>query len=174
MAETVRVGPGFAPVYDADSRVLILGSFPSPKSREDGFYYGHPQNRFWPLLAALTGSEVPAARGEKIKLLLTHHIALWDTVQSCVITGASDSSIREAVPNAVEEVLRCAPVEAVFCNGGASWTLYRRYILPRTGVEAIRLPSTSPANAAWSFDRLEREWRHALEPYGVLHNMKEL
>ena len=154
------------PLYDAESRVLLLGSLPSPKSREAHFFYGHPRNRFWPVLAAVLGEETPETIAEKQAMCRRHHIALWDTIASCEISGSSDSSIREAVPNDLMPILQTAPVRQIFCNGTAAYQLYCRYQQKLTGREAIRLPSTSPANAAWSADRLIQAWsvlRGALE-----------
>ena len=145
----------FAPVFGPGSRALILGSWPSPKSWEAGFYYGHPQNRFWPLLAGLTGEPVPAREDIEVKrrLILRH------------IEGASDASIRDAVPEDIGYLLTRAPIEAVFCNGAAAHRLYQRYMQPVSGIAAVRLPSTSPANAAWQMDRLRASWGPALAPY---------
>ena len=125
----------FAPVYDDRSRALILGTWPSPKSREMAFYYGHPQNRFWPLLAALTGEPLPAREdiAAKKQLLLRHGLALWDTLESCTITGASDASIRDVVPNDIAGLLRKAPIRAVFCNGATAYRIYTKYQQPLTG-----------------------------------------
>ena len=157
----------FAPVYGPRSRALILGSWPSPKSWDMGFYYGHPHNRFWPLLARLTGEALPAREdvAAKRKMILDHGLALWDVLASCTIEGASDASIRDAVPEDIGFLLARAPVEAVFCNGAAAYRLYVRYMQPVSGIGAVRLPSTSPANAAWSLDRLQEAWGAALEPY---------
>lgn len=157
----------FAPVYGPASRALILGTWPSPKSREMAFYYGHPQNRFWPLIAALTGEAAPA-RGDvetKKQLILTHGLALWDTLASCTITGASDASIRDAVPNDIAALLRAAPIAAVFCNGATAFRLYERFARQSCGIEAVRLPSTSPANAAADFAALCGAWGKALGPW---------
>ena len=157
----------FAPVYGPGSRALILGSWPSPKSWDMGFYYGHPHNRFWPLLARLTGEALPAREdvAAKRKMILDHGLALWDVLASCTIEGASDASIRDAVPEDIGFLLARAPVEAVFCNGAAAYRLYVRYMQPVSGIGAVRLPSTSPANAAWSLDRLQEAWGAALGPY---------
>lgn len=164
-----RVGPGFAPVYDAaqGAEALILGSFPSPKSRELGFYYGHPQNRFWPLLAALCGEAAPPREdiAAKRELILRHRLALWDVLERCAIRGAADASIREAVPNDVAKLMRQLGVRAVFCDGAAAGRLYARYIQPETQLAAVVLPSTSPANAAWGFDRLQAAWGAELGPF---------
>ena len=152
-----------APVYDARIRVLILGSFPSVKSREAAFFYGHPQNRFWRVLSALTGAPVPQSIPEKQALLLNHGIALWDTIASCEITGSSDSSIRNVTPNDLTPILQTAKIRKIYCNGTASWRLYQKYLLPQTKLPAQKLPSTSPANAAWTLPRLVDAWRVILD-----------
>lgn len=136
------------PVYRADSRILILGSFPSVKSRETGFFYGHPQNRFWKVTAAVCGEEVPQTVEEKKAFLLRNHIAVWDVIASCVITGSSDASIRDVVPNPLQDILECADIRQIYCNGATAWKYYRKYQEKQLGREAVRLPSTSPANAA--------------------------
>ena len=149
----------FGPLYDRDSRVLILGSLPSVKSREQNFFYGHPQNRFWPLLAALFGEKPPVSVEEKRALALRHRVALWDTIQSCDILGSSDSSIRNVVPTALRPILAGSAVTRVFCNGATSGRYFQKYQAKTLGVEAQVLPSTSPANAAWTMDRLLEAWR---------------
>ena len=149
------------PVWDERSRILILGSFPSVKSREGQFFYHHPRNRFWRVLAAVLGCEVPGTIPEKKAMLLAHGVALWDVIASCEITGSSDSSIRNAVPNDVGPI--AAQVQAIFCNGQTAFRLYGRFLEPALGRPAIPLPSTSPANAAWSLTRLMPVWRDALE-----------
>lgn len=146
----------FGPVYNEESRILILGSFPSVKSREQGFYYGHPQNRFWKVLAAIYEEEVPVEIPVKKAFLLRHHIALWDVIESCDIEGSSDSSIRNVIVNDIPGLLREAPIEWILTNGRKAHDLYRRYIKEP---EAVCMPSTSPANAAWSLERLIDEWR---------------
>lgn len=150
------------PLYNSRSRVLILGSFPSVKSREAAFFYGHPQNRFWPLMAALTDSPVPATIAEKKALILENGFALWDTIASCEITGSSDSSIKNVVPNDLTPILEGADIRAIYCNGTASWKLYQKYLYPITGIAAGKLPSTSPANAAWTLPKLLDAWRMIL------------
>ena len=157
----------FPPVYGPASRALILGTWPSPKSREMSFYYGHPQNRFWPMLAALTGEPVPAREDieAKKRIILNHGLALWDTLASCIITGASDASIRDAVPNDIAALLRAAPIQAVFCNGATAHKIYTKYLQPVSGIPAVRLPSTSPANAACRPDALRAAWAEALGPW---------
>ena len=147
------------PLYDENSRILILGSFPSVKSREAMFFYGHPQNRFWRLISRLFDESVPTTIEEKKQLALSHHIALWDTIYSCTITGSSDSSIRDVIPNDLSVILDNSKVERIFCNGATSHKLYMKYIYPTTGIEAVKLPSTSPANAAFQMDRLAEEWK---------------
>ena len=147
------------PVYDAHSKILILGSFPSVKSREEMFFYGHPQNRFWRVLAAVYGREVPATVEEKKALLLEEGIALWDVIASCEITGSSDSSIKNVVPNDLSLILDTARIERIFVNGKTAEKYYRRWLLPVTDREVVCLPSTSPANAAWNLKRLTEAWR---------------
>lgn len=147
------------PVYDADSKILILGSFPSVKSRESGFFYGHPQNRFWRVLAAVTGQEVPQTIEEKKDFLLKNHIAVWDVIQSCTITGSSDSSIKDVVANDLTQILDSTEIGQIYVNGRKAEQLYQKYIYPRTGIKAVCLPSTSPANAAWNLERLVDTWR---------------
>ena len=151
------------PVFDAQSELLILGSFPSVKSRESGFFYGHPQNRFWRVIAAICGAPLPTTIGEKKALLLTHHIAVWDVIHSCEITGSADSSIKNAVPNDIESLLKQTSITRIFTNGKKADALYARYIEPRCGIKAVCLPSTSPANAAWSTEKLTEYWFQALK-----------
>lgn len=147
-----------APVFDETSKVLILGSFPSVKSRETGFFYGHPQNRFWRVLAAVLGCPVPTTIDEKRAMLLAHQVAVWDVIASCEITGSSDSSIRNVVPTDLSRILAAAPISAIFCNGGTALRLYQKYQQNSTGIPAAGLPSTSPANAAWTLNRLVSVW----------------
>lgn len=154
-----RVSHPFAPVYDSLCDTLILGTFPSVRSRENGFYYGHPQNRFWRVLAALYGADVPRDIDEKRALLLANHIALWDVLESCRIVGSSDQSIREAVPNDIAGLIAHTRVTRVFANGAKAGELYRRYALDACSLPAVTLPSTSPANAAWTLPRLIEGWR---------------
>ena len=149
----------FAPIYDRNSEILILGTFPSVKSREHNFYYGHPQNRFWKIIAAITESEVPVTIEEKKKLLLANHIAIWDVIKSCDIIGSSDSSIRNVVSNDIAGLLKKTNIKNIVANGATAERLYNTYTLSQTGIEIIKMPSTSPANAAWSLERLCREWR---------------
>lgn len=152
------------PVFDSASRILILGSFPSVKSREGHFFYHHPKNRFWKTLAGVLDVPVPDTIAEKKAFLLSHRIALWDVIASCSIEGSSDSSIRDVVPNDLSVILSTADIRAIFCNGKTSWNYYRKYQEAVTGIPAVSLPSTSPANAAWSLEKLKGAWNVIL-PY---------
>lgn len=157
MEQEHQVHP-FPPLFDEQSQVLILGSFPSVKSREGQFFYHHPQNRFWRVTAALFGVPVPQTIEEKAAMLHANHVALWDVIASCDIVGSSDSSIRNVVPNDLRPILNAAPIQAIFCNGTTSWNYYNRYTRKILGQDAEKLPSTSPANAAWSLERLIDAW----------------
>ena len=148
----------FGPLFNENSHVLILGSFPSVKSREQNFFYGHPQNRFWKVIAAVFDQPVPQNIEEKKQLILTNGLALWDSIASCEITGSSDASIRNARANDIDIILGNSSIERIYCNGRKSHELYCRYIEAQTGREAICLPSTSPANAQWSLERLIEAW----------------
>ena len=144
----------FPAVYDRDSRVLLLGSIPSPKSREVGFYYGHPQNRFWKVLAHVLGEALPETIPQKKAMLKKHHVALWDVLESCTIIGASDTSIENAVPNNIGELVKSSKISHIFCTGGTAYRLYQKYCAKVVGIDAEKLPSTSPANCAVSFEQL--------------------
>ena len=157
--EYTKVVHNIEPLFAPDSRVLILGSIPSPKSREQQFFYGHPQNRFWPVLAAVFGEDAPTTVGEKRALALRHHIAMWDTLHSCEIRGASDTSIKNPVANDLKRLIDQTAVHAVFCTGATSYKYYNRLCRAQTGIEAVCLPSTSPANAAWSKEKLVEAYR---------------
>ena len=146
------------PVYDKNSRILILGSFPSVKSREAGFFYGHPQNRFWKVLAGICKEAVPKTVEEKKCFLLRNGIAVWDVIAECDITGSSDSSIRNVKPADIRRILDAAKIERICCNGATAYRLYEKYLFPLCKREAVKLPSSSPANAAWSAERLMEEW----------------
>jgi len=152
----------FGPLFCGDSRILILGSFPSVKSREQNFFYGHPRNRFWPLIAEIFGRPVPETVEEKKALILENGLALWDSIASCRITGSSDASIRDAKPADLGIILSACPISKICCNGRASYDLYMRHIFPVTGIEAECLPSTSPANAQWTMNRLTEVWSASL------------
>ncbi|MDE6600828.1 MAG: DNA-deoxyinosine glycosylase [Lachnospiraceae bacterium] len=147
------------PLYDGHSRVLILGSFPSVKSREQQFFYGHKQNRFWRVMAEVLGCPVPENVEQKKEMLLSNHIAVWDVIASCEITGSSDASIRDVTPNDLSRILNHADICAIYTNGGKAQQLYRKYMFPVNGREAVSLPSTSPANAGYSLEKLVEAWR---------------
>ena len=147
-----------APVYDGRSRILILGSFPSARSRETGFFYGHPQNRFWKLLAFLYGQNIPANIEEKRAFLLSNRIALWDVIASCEIEGSSDASISAVTANDLSPLLQAASIEKIFTNGKKADALYSKYIFPHTQRQTVCLPSTSPTNASWTFEKLCMAW----------------
>lgn len=149
----------FPPLYDGESRILILGSFPSVKSREQNFFYGHPQNRFWKVMSAVFEADEPKTIEEKKSFLHTNHIALWDVIASCEITGSSDSSIKNAEANDLSEILENSKVDKIFVNGRTAEKYYKLYTQEKLGRKAIYLPSTSPANAAWNVDKLVNEWK---------------
>ena len=148
----------FDAFFDKDSRVLILGTIPSPKSREQGFYYGHPQNRFWKVLADVLDEEFPQTVEERKGFLKRNHIALWDVLESCEIKGASDVSIRNAKPNDMNRILQEADIRAIFATGAKAAQLYKKLCFPECGVEAVRLPSTSPANCGCSYETLREAY----------------
>jgi len=147
-----------APLYDENSSILVLGSFPSVKSRESRFYYGHPQNRFWKVTAGVFGDDVPTTIEEKKQFLHRHHIALWDVIASCDIVGSSDSSIRNVQGNDMNVILRAAPIRRIFANGEKAYSLFLKYCAREGQPPVSRLPSTSPANASWSLERLMEGW----------------
>jgi len=147
------------PVYDSQSRILILGSFPSVKSREAMFFYGHPQNRFWKVTAEVFGCTVPQTAEEKRAFLLANRIAVWDVIASCEIKGSSDSSIRNVTANDLSRILDAASIEQIYVNGKTALKYYNKYLRDVTGREAVCLPSTSPANAAWTLPKLAEAWR---------------
>ena len=150
---------GLPPVYDEKSRIMILGSFPSVRSRAEGFYYGHPQNRFWKVLAAVLGESVPTDIPGKRALLLRNGIALWDAAETCEIKGSSDASMRSVVPNDAAALAAKLGITRIFANGKTAAALCKKYIIPGTSLELTVLPSTSPANASWSLERLCEAWR---------------
>ncbi len=151
------------PVFDKESKVLILGSFPSVKSRETMFFYGHPQNRFWKVIASLFNEKMPTTVSEKKALLLRNHIAVWDVIAKCDIEGSSDSSIKNAMANDLSIILNQAQIQTIFVNGKTAEKYYKKYIEKTINRKAVCLPSTSPANAAWNLERLLEEWRVILE-----------
>ncbi len=146
------------PLYDENSGILILGSFPSVRSREEGFFYGHPQNRFWKVTSAVYGEDTPQTVEEKKSFLLRNHIARWDVIGSCDIEGSSDSSIRNVRANDLSKILEYADIRSIYVNGQTAYKYYRKYSEKETGKAAICLPSTSPANATWSLERLKNAW----------------
>lgn len=146
------------PFIDHNSKILILGSFPSVKSRETGFYYGHPQNRFWKVISQLYGELEPISIDRKKEMLARHGIALWDVIASCDITGSSDASITNITVNPVEKIIPSTQIDRIFTNGRTAHKYYDRYLENKTGLAAVCLPSTSPANASYSIDRLLKEW----------------
>lgn len=150
----------FPPLYDKNSKVLVLGSFPSVKSREQMFFYGHPQNRFWKVISSVVGADTPLTIEEKKKFLLSNNITLWDVIASCDITGSSDSSIKNVVANNITEILNNADIKQIFVNGKTAEKYYNKYIRAVIKRDAICLPSTSPANAGWGIDRLIVEWKN--------------
>ncbi len=157
-AERTHLVHPFPPLYDADSEILILGSFPSVRSREMGFFYGHPQNRFWKVTAGLYGEPVPEGVPARREFLLRHRIAAWDVIASCTIRGSSDSSIGDVQANDLRPVLEGSKIRTVYVNGRTAEKMYRLYTEPVLGIPAVYLPSTSPANAAWSLERLTEAW----------------
>lgn len=148
------------PLYNEKSRLLILGSFPSVKSREAQFFYHHPQNRFWKVISAIYQVPLPVTIAEKKEMLLISKLAVWDVIQSCEITGSADSSIKNVIPNDLSEILKTADISQIVSNGNTSYQLYMKYIYPKTGREAAKLPSTSPANAGCSMECLLEAWSY--------------
>ena len=162
--EITQVTHEFKPIFDETSRVLMLGTMPSPKSREVGFYYGHPRNRFWKVVSAVCGEPYPETKEEKIEFALRNHIAVWDVLASCEIRGAEDGSIRNPVPNDMDVILKHADIQAVFATGAKAAQLYKRHCYPKTGIPAVCLLSTSPANCRTSYEELYEAYR-AILPY---------
>ena len=151
------------PLFDERAEILILGSFPSVKSREQGFFYGHPQNRFWRVISRICGEETPQCIEEKTRLILDHHFALWDVIHSCEITGSADSSIKNVQPNDLSLILKKANIRQIFLNGKKAEALYNKYIRDSVSIPSAVLPSTSPANASWSEDRLFEYWNERIK-----------
>ena len=158
-----KIAHPIEPLYSKDSKILILGSFPSQKSREQMFFYGHPQNRFWRVLSAVFECDTPETVDQKREFILSHKIALWDVIASCEIEGSADSSIKNVVPNDFTEILNTADINQIFVNGKTAHKFYNKYIKDTLGREAVCLPSTSPANAAWSVEKLVSAWKIILE-----------
>lgn len=158
----MRQGHPFDPVFDENARILILGSFPSVKSRENQFYYGHAQNRFWKVLAFVLRRREPVTAEEKTELLLSNRIALWDVIQSCEITGSADNSIKNVRANDLDVLLSRCRIESIYANGRTAEKFYNQCILPKTGRPILPLPSTSSANVSYSLERLTRRWEEIL------------
>lgn len=152
--ELERVTHDFEPIYNQDSRILMLGTMPSPKSREVGFYYGHPRNRYWKVVSDVCGENLPKTKEDKIAFALRNKIAVWDVLAGCEIKGAEDSSIRNPIPNDMNLILRHSDVRAVFTTGTKAAQLYKKYCYPSTGIAAVNLPSTSPANCRMNYEEL--------------------
>lgn len=162
MVRNIMIVHSINPLFNENSEFLILGSFPSVKSREQGFYYGHPQNRFWRVMAKLCRCGVPETIEEKTKLILDNHFALWDVIHSCEIEGSSDSSISNVTVNNISPILNTAKIRKIFVNGKKAESLYKKYLEKEIGIVAVCLPSTSPANAAWSEERLFDCWQEKM------------
>lgn len=164
MSPLITANHTLPPIYNNQSKILILGSFPSVVSRKENFYYMHPRNRFWPVIAKLCNEPLPQTVPARQELLLKNQIALWDVVQSCQLIGSSDQSIQKAQPNDLCVILESAPIKAIFTNGKKAYALYQQLIFPTVQLHAIVLPSTSPTNAAYSVERLLEQWSLLL-PY---------
>ena len=150
------------PIFNEESKILLLGSFPSVKSREINFYYGHQQNRFWKVMAGVLNWKVPVTNEEKKEMLLSNHVAVWDVIASCSIVGSSDTSIKDVIVNDFSYILKNSKVKRIYVNGGKAYELYHKYAEKETDIKAIKLPSTSPANASWSLERLTKAWSEAI------------
>ncbi len=162
MRDYETVTHSFGPVFDEKSRILILGSIPSVKSREINFYYGHPQNRFWKVISAVLNTVPPTTTEEKTGLLLENGIALWDVIERCDIIGSSDSSIKNVIPNDIYSLISELKISRIFVNGAKAEELYNKFCFRQTKIRAVKLPSTSPANASWTTERLIVEWKRLL------------
>ncbi len=167
MQEYQKLTHTFPPVYDQNSKILILGSFPSVKSREIQFFYGHPQNRFWKVIANVLDCKVPTTIDEKKCILLQNGVAVWDVIASCSIVGSSDTSIKDVVVNDFSKILSESKVTSIYVNGTKAYELYHKYAEKETGIKAVKLPSTSPANAAWNLDRLCKAWKEKIVLEGI-------
>ena len=159
---TQKIQHPFEPICDKSSRILILGSFPSVKSREQSFYYGHPRNRFWSVLSGIYGEKTPLSVDERKAFLKEHGIALFDVIQSCEIVGSSDSSIKKARPNDIRSLIEGTSIEKIITNGRLAHKLYEKHIAENVAIPEVCLPSTSPANAAFSLERLIEEWKNEI------------
>lgn len=156
--ESTYITHSFTPVFDSHSRILMLGTMPSPRSREAGFYYGHPRNRFWKVVSDVCGAALPETKEDKIAFALSHHIAVWDVLAGCNICKADDSSIRNPKANDMDVILSHADIRAIFTTGVKAYQLYQKYCYPKTGLGAVALPSTSPANCRTSYGELKKAY----------------
>lgn len=147
------------PLYSKNSEILILGSFPSVKSRENEFFYAHPQNRFWKVLSAVFNSPLPKNTDEKKELVLKNKLALFDVIKQCDIKGSGDSTIKNVIPNDLSPILDNSDIKKIILNGKTAEKYYKKYLSPVINIDYVTLPSTSPANAAYSLDRLIEEWK---------------
>ena len=160
----MRVTHPFEPIYDKNSKILILGSFPSVKSREDDFYYAHPQNRFWKVLQKIyNNSEKLETKEQKTKFLLSNGIAIWDSIKECDIENSADSTIKNAVPNDIKSILENSKIEKILCNGGTSFEVFKKYYKNDLGIKIDVLPSSSPANTRYSLDKLVSVWSEKIK-----------
>lgn len=155
----MRVTHPFEPIYDKNSKILILGSFPSVKSREDDFYYAHPQNRFWKVLQKIyNNSEKLETKEQKTKFLLSNGIAIWDSIKECDIENSADSTIKNVVPNDIRHILENSKIKKILCNGGTSYDVFKKYYKDKLDIKVDVLPSSSPANARYDVDKLAKVW----------------
>ena len=162
MKEYQNISHGFGPVYNRESRILILGSFPSVKSREQAFFYGHPRNRFWKVLAAVLKEDEPETVEEKKEMLLRRGVAVYDVIEQCCIIGSSDSSIKDVVPANLGIIVEASQIRKIYTNGKTAGKLYRKYLDKELNLPMEELPSTSPANAAYSLEKLTEIWSRAI------------
>ena len=164
MNQLEKVEHTLSPIYDTSSKILILGTMPSPKPREAGFYYSHPQNRFWKIMATLFNEELPITNQQKEEMMKKHHIALWDVLKSCEIKGADDNSITSVEVNAIDQLLKETSIQKIYTTGLKATTLYKKYCFKDTGIASIYLPSTSPANCRnYNLEKLIEEYRCILK-----------
>lgn len=159
MAEYERIVHPLEPLYDKNSKIIVLGSFPSVKTREYGFFYGHPQNRFWKIMEVLFDCDLDKSIDERKNFMLEHNIAMWDTIYACDIVGSSDASIKNVVPTPLSDIVENSNIEAAFCNGATSYKYFKKYHEENLHIKSFKLPSTSPANARYSLDDLVSEWK---------------
>lgn len=159
MKEATLCSHVFDPCFDSNSRILILGSFPSLKSREEAFYYAHPQNRFWKVLGCVFNENVGESKNDREAFILSHGLALYDVIEQCLISGSSDASIKEVIPANLAPFFEKAHISRILLNGKTATRYFKKYQKEKEGIEVVSLPSTSPANAACSLEQLVREWK---------------